>query len=120
MSVITADIYNVTRSKSMNIRFELMYIDTCKEVNRIPMAELMLLDGNAARQEFIISDDGFFDPGMEIRIGLRHDDKPNDVIFKGIVLKQSLRSNKEGSYICIELVDKAFAMTLERKSAVFR
>lgn len=120
MSTITVEIFNVTKSKAMDYRFELMYIDTCKEANRIPWAELVVLDGDSSKGLFAVSNDGFFDPGMEIRISAREDDKPMGKLFQGIVVKQCAKAGKAGSYLTIELADKAFAMTTERKSMVYR
>lgn len=120
MSNITAEIYNVTKGKAMDYRYELMYIDLCKEANRIPWAELTVLDGDASKGKFEVSDEGFFDPGTEIRISMREDDAPMAKLFQGIVVRQCAKAGKIGSYLTIELADKAFALTTERKSAVYR
>ncbi|HHG83406.1 MAG TPA: type VI secretion system tip protein VgrG [Bacteroidetes bacterium] len=117
---LTAEIKNVTKGKRMSILYELMYIDVIKEANRIPLAELVVLDGDAATQKFEVSNEGFFDPGSEIRISLREDNSPMAQLFQGIVVKQTLKSSRKGSFLTIELVDKAYAMCTARKSMVFR
>ncbi|NEO17461.1 MULTISPECIES: hypothetical protein [unclassified Moorena] len=47
----------------MNPEYNVMSIDIIKEVNKIPIAQIILLDGDAAEQEFAISNTEFFKPG---------------------------------------------------------
>ena len=61
MSIVTATI--LSDGKSMDPKYELLSIDISKEVNRIPDAQLLLLDGDAAQGKFEISDTAFFEPG---------------------------------------------------------
>ena len=54
--VVTATILS-DRDK-MNPEYNVMSIDIIKEVNKIPIAQIVLLDGDAAKQEFAISTKG--------------------------------------------------------------
>ena len=53
MSVVTPTI--LSSGQAMDPAFELLSIDVTKELNRIPYARLVLLDGDAAQQTFAIS-----------------------------------------------------------------
>ncbi|NES83219.1 MAG: Rhs element Vgr protein, partial [Moorea sp. SIO2B7] len=70
--VVTATILSDT-GEVMNPEYNLMSIDIIKEVNKIPIAQIILLDGEAAKQEFPISNTEFFKPGQEIEIKLRYE-----------------------------------------------
>src|SRR4051812_32174719 len=121
MSVVS---YNITSDgKLISETYKLLYIDVKTEYNRIPYAELGFIDGDLAKQEYKISESADFEPGKEIEIklgynGTKPSDKPQ-VVFKGIVLKQSLQQNQRGCILVAELNDTAVRMTFGRKSNVF-
>ncbi len=90
-----------------------------KEVNRISTAKIVLLDGDPAQQDFALSADDLFIPGKEIEIlaGYHSD---NAVIYKGIIIKHSLKiRNNQNSSLIIECKHKAIKMTVGRKSKYF-
>ncbi len=89
-----------------------------KEVNRIPKASIVLLDGDAASQDFELSNEDFFVPGnkIEITAGYHNDE---DTIFKGVVVKHGLKIRSEGTFLLIECRDQAVKMSLGRKSNYF-
>jgi len=99
-----------------------MSIDVIKEVNKIPRAQLILLDGDAPKQEFAISDTEFFKPGKEIEIKLRYerDSKNEATVFKGIVVRHGVQADQNRSRLRIDLKDTAIKLITKRKSAVFR
>jgi len=99
-----------------------MSIDIIKAVNKIPLAQLILLDGDAAKQEFKISDTEFFKLGKELEIKLRYEDNAKDeaTVFKGIILRHSVQADQNRSLLTIESKDAAFKLIPKRKSAVFR
>jgi Rhs element Vgr protein len=99
--------------------YQLMTVVVSKEVNRIPTAKIVLLDGEAAQQTFEISNKADFVPGkkIEIKAGYRSQE---DTIFKGIVTSQSLKIRQTGSYLSVDCKDEAVKMTLDRKSKYYR
>ncbi|NEQ75370.1 MAG: type VI secretion system tip protein VgrG [Okeania sp. SIO2C9] len=99
-----------------------MSIDIIKEVNKIPSAQIILLDGDAAKQEFAISNTDFFKPGKTIEIKLRYESKVSEeaTVFKGIVVKHSVQADRYSSLLTIDLKDAAIKLSTERKSIVFR
>jgi Rhs element Vgr protein len=120
MSVATITIKS--NGKVMPADYQLLAVDIAREVNRIPYAELLLIDGDYAKQKFRISDGDFFNPGKEIEVSLGHSagSGKEKTAFKGVVIKQTLRKTTEGSMLSVELSDKAIIMTGARNSNVFR
>ncbi|WP_281987734.1 type VI secretion system tip protein VgrG [Aquimarina aggregata] len=119
MAVVTATI--TSEGIEMEGRYELLSIDVSKEFNKVPTAELRLIDGIVSQQKFDILDERFFDPGKRIEIALRYENEPQneDTVFIGIVINQSLELNKFGTTLTIELSDEAIKMTNVRKNAVY-
>lgn len=91
-------------------------IQVVKEVNRISYARLRLKDGSAAEEDFSLSSGELFIPGNEIEIHAGYD-SDESVIFKGVITKQAIKSSQNNSSeLVIECRDKAYKMTLDRKS----
>lgn len=105
----------------MDPTFQLLSLTVEKEVNRIPSARIVLLDGDTAQQNFAISDDAFFEPGKPIEIKLRYEERAaHDVtVFKGIVIRQTVEADRHGSLLTVDLKDTAIKLTLTRRSALF-
>ncbi|MGZ8219619.1 type VI secretion system tip protein VgrG, partial [Methylomagnum sp.] len=90
-----------------------------KEVNRIPTAKIVLIDGSSAEETFAISESGAFLPGKAVEIKLGYLDQLT-TIFKGIVVKHGIRVRGGGnSSLVVSCMDKAVLLTLGRKSTLF-
>lgn len=89
-----------------------------KEVNRIPYARIVILDGSAPEQDFKLSNENLLIPGKEIEITAGYHSE-EETIFKGVVVKHNLKIRNGSSYLIIECRDKAVKMTLGRKSKYF-
>lgn len=90
-----------------------------KEANRIPTARLVFKDGNAAKQDFELSNTTFFIPGkkIEIQAGTVFS---KDILFQGIVIRYQLKTRANGeSLLIVECKDEAVKMTAARKNACF-
>ena len=97
-------------------RIATLGIKVVKEVNRIAWAKLRFKDGSAAEEDFLLSSGELFIPGNEIEIYAGYDSDEN-VIFKGVITKQAIKSSQNNSSeLVIECRDKAYKMTLGRKS----
>lgn len=120
MSVVTATI--LSNGKPMDPLYELVSLDISQEVNRIPYAQLVLMDGDAAQQKFPISDSDFFEPGKTVEIKLHYEGSSTQQksVFKGVVIKQSVEANSDSSLLTIELKDKAIKLITNKKSKVYR
>lgn len=98
--------------------YQVKSIAVAKEVNRIPKANITIFDGDTATQEFKLSNSDLFIPGkkIEIKAGYHNEE---ETIFKGIVIKHSLKIRSGASALFIECRDEAVRMTIGRKSAYF-
>ena len=114
--LVTAKI--LVAGSELSHAYSVMNIVVEKEINRIPMARIILLDGNPSTQDFELSNQDLFLPGKEIEIkaGYHNDDA---TIFKGIVIKHSLKIRERQSYLIVECKDKAVKLTIGRKSKYF-
>ena len=99
-------------------QYQVLSITVNKEVNRIPIATLIILDGEPAKESFEISSKPEFEPGkeLEIKCGYRSDE---ETIFKGIVIKHSIKVRKQNSVLVVECKDEAVKMTVACKSKYF-
>jgi len=93
-------------------------ISVTKEVNKIPTAQITLIDGDPAGRDFALSNEDLLVPGAEIEITAGyHSDE--ETIFKGIVIKHNLRIRSGSSQLIVECKDEAVKMTIGRKSKYF-
>jgi uncharacterized protein involved in type VI secretion and phage assembly len=107
--------------KILDSSIELLSLEIHRELNRIPEATLILLDGSLAERRFSVSDLAFFMPGAEITIALRYEQDPSDItVFDGLVVRHAVECSGDHSKLRIELKDQAFVLTRGRHSAVFR
>lgn len=119
MSVVTATI--LSEGARIDPTYELVAIDVRREVNRIPYASLLLLDGDAATGTFPLSNRAYFEPGKQIEIRVRYESETHDAtLFKGPVVRHAIEANAQGSVLRVELKDAAVKLTQTRKSMVFR
>jgi Rhs element Vgr protein len=107
-SVVTQTV--ISGGTEVSKQYQLLSIIVNKEVNRIPSATLVYTDGEPSKQSFELSGKAEFEPGkeIEIKVGYSSDEK---TVFKGIVIKHSIRVRKKNSLLMIECKDKAVKMT---------
>ena len=89
-----------------------------KEINRIPFAQIVFVDGEAASQDFSLSNEDLLVPGkkIEIKAGYHNDD---ETIFKGIIIKHSIKIRENNSVLIVECRDEAVKLTIGRKSSFY-
>lgn len=89
-----------------------------KEANRIPYAKVLIVDGDAAAQDFEVSNEAWFVPGnpIEIFLGYLNDEV---LVFKGVIIKQQLTIRESASFLEVECRDAAYRMTLRRQGRYF-
>ncbi len=90
--------------------FHVLSVSVSREINRIPSVVLHLMDGEASTSTFEASNTGYFIPGKKIEIQLGYRSR-NDSVFKGIVIKQSIKIRKNGSLMVVECRSEAVKMT---------
>jgi Rhs element Vgr protein len=98
--------------------FHLLSVSITQELNRIPSAVLHLMDGEAASSTFEASNAELFVPGKKIAIQLGYRSQ-NDSVFKGIIIKHSIKIRKAASLLVVECRNEAVKMTNGIKSRYY-
>lgn len=100
-------------------RFGVSAVMVNKTVNKIPFAQLILIDGDVSEQDFPVSSADTFIPGAKIKILMGYDSLEK-TIFKGVITKHSieLRQGKP-TLLTLELRDEAVKLTIGRKNKFF-
>ena len=115
--VVTYDL--ISNGQVVDPGLQVMSIVTCKEINRIPTAKIVLRDGDAAEETFAISNQEFFIPGKVIEIKLGKD-RDNQLVFKGIVTRHCVKVTESGqSDLVVECRDESVKLTIGRHSRYF-
>lgn len=98
--------------------FHVLSAAVTRELNRIPSATVRLRDGEASKSTFEASNTDHFIPGknIEIQLGYR---SQNESVFKGIIVKHSIRVRKSGSQLILDCRDEAVKMTSGANSRYF-
>ncbi len=98
--------------------YHVLSVNVTRELNRIPVAVINLRDGEASQSTFGASNSDLFIPGkkIEIKLGYR---SQNDSVFKGIIVRHSIKVRSSGSQLIIECRDEAVKMTSGIKSKYF-
>ena len=108
----------LTEGKELSNAYEIKSIGVTKQVNKVPTAKLVLIDGEASSREFKLSNEELLVPGKKIEITAGyHSDE--ETIFKGIVIKHNVKIRENTSQLIIECKDEAVKMTLSRNSKYF-
>lgn len=89
-----------------------------KEVNRIPTAKIVLLDGDVAKSEFELSNEKLLIPGKKIEITAGYN-SDEETVFKGIIIKHNIRIRSNSSQLIVECKDETVKMTIGRKSKYY-
>ena len=89
-----------------------------KEVNRISSARVVFVDGSASEEQFAAGNGSLFIPGNEIEIaaGYESDNKP---VFKGIIIKHSVKIRSSNAMLTIECKDRAIKTTIGTKNKYY-
>ena len=108
----------LSEGQEVSRAYPVMGITVWHELNRISKATVVFKDGDAPSQTFPISDTDEFIPGkkIEIKAGYRGTE---DQIFKGVVIKHSIKIRKDTAFLYVDCYDEAVKMTVSRKSAYY-
>lgn len=118
MPVVTATI--LSNGKAIPPHWDVLSIDICREVGRIPSAAVRIADGDAAQQQFAVSNEAFWAPGAAIEIKLRYETQEDVTVFRGVVMRHGVEASASGSVLVVTCKDAAARLTAARRSAVFR
>jgi Rhs element Vgr protein len=104
---------------ALGTTYQVASISLTNEINRIPMAKIIINDGDASKQDFPVSNEATLVPGaaIEITVGYHSDES---TLFTGIILRHSLKVRNSGTPVLIlDCRDKAVQMTVARKNKYF-
>jgi Rhs element Vgr protein len=104
--------------EELSSQWQALGITVEKEVNRIPWAKISLLDGDPSKQDFQLSNHDLFIPGKEIEIQAGYHSS-NETIFKGVVVRHSIKIRPDKAMLVVECKDMAVKLTAGRKSKYF-
>ena len=107
-------------SQLLGGQYIVLSLDMFKAINKIPSAEIVLVDGDAAQQTFELSNTDFFNPGSKIEIALRYEGESDTTVFVGYVVQHGLQANRKKSTLTLYLKDAAIKLTQQRNNAIFR
>ena len=97
----------------------LVGVTVMKQVNKIALARLIFKDGDAASEDFSLSNGDNLIPGKEVEITAGYHNE-EETIFKGQIIKQTIRvKNSKNSYLVVECKDKSYRLHIGRQSRYF-
>jgi Rhs element Vgr protein len=110
---ITAD------GKALDSAYQVTSIDIWAGVNKLPQCRLVISDGSPSEETFPISETTALIPGKALTVSLGYDSQETK-LFAGLIYRQGLQISQNGpSSLVVEATDKAMAMTLARRNAIF-
>ena len=99
--------------------FEITEVQVYKAVNCVAAAQVRLIDGSPAKEDFKLSSSDTFVPGKNIEIQAAFG-RETKSIFKGVITAQNIRAmSQSSSELRLECKDKAIKMTIGSKNRVF-
>lgn len=108
----------LSAGKEIPLSYQVMGINITQKINSIAEAQITLKDGSAISETFEVTESETFKPGTEIEIKLGYQSK-NDTLFKGIVIKQSIRVDGGNvARLQITCKDKADSLTRNRNNTI--
>ena len=100
----------------LNPAYEIISVSIIREVNRIPIAQIIVRDGEASLSNFEISESDDLIPGKKIILKIGRDGN-NQQAFKGMITKQAIKVKSNGeTALRIECRDEAVKMTIGRRN----
>jgi Rhs element Vgr protein len=109
----------LVNGREVDPSLQLMALSILKEVNHVPVANLVYRDGDAAARKFEVSNRDDFIPGNKIQINIGRDSK-NSQAFKGIITRHAVKVKANGnSQLYVECRDESVKMTIGRHSRYF-
>lgn len=109
----------LVEGEDVTMKYGIVSVMVNKQVNRVPLAEVVLYDGSSAKQDFELSDKALLLPGKKVTIkaGYAQDEKK---VFEGIIIKHSIKAPlKAASTLMIELKDESIKTTINRTNKYY-
>lgn len=102
-------------------KWPIVRIETQRVFNRVPWAEIVLVEDVALEQELTFRNDESFEVGKSLEIKLRPggNEGKDQKIFKGIITGSRLRNRARSRELILQVHDVVFQTTLHRNNALF-
>src|SRR3989337_260103 len=110
--LVTCEIRVNGEAISAEIKIETIKVQ--EAINKIPSAQLMIIDGSVNEGNFELSDEGIFKPGNKIEIYLGYHSS-NEMVFKGIIITNTHKINNQSCEMHIECKDERIKMTVKKE-----
>lgn len=105
--------------ETLKDKYSVSAITVNRMVNKIPTAQLVLLDGDVSEQIYEASNSPTFVPGAKVKILMGYSQNEK-TIFEGILTKHSIQLLQgKPTLLILELKDEAVKLTIGRKNKFF-
>ncbi len=108
----------VCEGETLPRSYHLISLRVQHQLNRVPFAQLVLLDGEASQETFALSSEDYFAPGRKIEILLGYGEE-QDSLFAGLVTRHRIKVRGSSSVLMVECRGRASLMTLSAGSRHF-
>ena len=109
-----------TQGSPIKDYYPVVSVSITQELNKIPYAEVVLIDGTVESSDFPISEGSDLIPGNTIEITAGYGDDAEQTIFTGYIVKQSIRiEQNEAFHLVVTCKHKAASMCYNRTEAQF-
>lgn len=106
--------------KPLNQAYHIRSVMIKKEINHIASARLHIADGDPINGGYDINDSEDLIPGVEIEVKMGYRNR-NETVFKGIVVKNSLKSMEHGiPVLIVDCKDEAYKLSIHRNHRFFQ
>ena len=110
----------LVEGQALNPSYQLLSLSIHSEINHVPVAKIVLRDGEASERKFEISDKDELIPGKKLIIKIGFDGN-NTTVFTGIITKHTVKVGSSGNTeLRIECRDEIVKMTIGRHSRYFQ
>ncbi|MGZ3931031.1 MAG: type VI secretion system tip protein VgrG, partial [Bacteroidia bacterium] len=97
--------------EQMKDKFGISAVVTNNSVNKIPFAQMIIIDGDPSEQDFPVSSSETFVPGAKVKILMGYESQEKTV-FQGIIVKHSIQLQEgKPTALIVELKDEAVKLT---------
>ncbi len=105
--------------QAVSPEYQIQGVAVSRSFNRVAEAQLLILDGDAASEDFKVSAADEFVPGNEVEIKAGYHGE-EETLFKGIIVQHGLRVyQNRPAVLRVECKDAAFKLTVGRNSGYY-
>lgn len=108
-----------TNGRTIDDTSQIARVQVDAGVGRIPEAQVVLMAGSIAENEFPEADGSDFKIGSEVSIAAAYGSGADQTLFKGVILSKRLRVIRGAPRLELGCIDTAAKLTYTRKSALY-